>query len=122
MHPDDGIDQVSRAGNVPIEVKTGRPGRKSRFECENSVGGIHSLSEPRHHVSERIVIAQKVANGLDHNLRQHALRRVLRFSLKVIRQQIGDAAIIPEALGVNPSRTIGALAERIAKIIVSESR
>jgi len=27
---------------------------------------------------------------------------------------VADAAIIPEALGVNPSRTIGALAERIA--------
>jgi cholesterol oxidase len=35
---------------------------------------------------------------------------------------VADAAIIPEALGVNPSRTIGALAERIAKIIVSEDR
>jgi cholesterol oxidase len=35
---------------------------------------------------------------------------------------VSDAAIIPEALGVNPSRTIGALAERIAKIIVSEGR
>jgi cholesterol oxidase len=30
---------------------------------------------------------------------------------------VADAAIIPEALGVNPSRTIGALAERIAKLI-----
>ncbi len=30
---------------------------------------------------------------------------------------VADGAIIPEALGVNPSRTIGALAERIAKII-----
>jgi choline dehydrogenase-like flavoprotein len=29
---------------------------------------------------------------------------------------VADAAIIPTALGVNPSRTIGALAERIAKI------
>jgi cholesterol oxidase len=35
---------------------------------------------------------------------------------------VADAAIIPEALGVNPSRTIGALAERIAKIIKDESR
>ena len=35
---------------------------------------------------------------------------------------VADAAIIPEALGVNPSRTIGALAERIAKIIETESR
>jgi cholesterol oxidase len=35
---------------------------------------------------------------------------------------VADAAIIPEALGVNPSRTIGALAERIAKIIQSEGR
>jgi cholesterol oxidase len=35
---------------------------------------------------------------------------------------VADAAIIPEALGVNPSRTIGALAERIAKIIAVESR
>jgi cholesterol oxidase len=35
---------------------------------------------------------------------------------------VADGAIIPEALGVNPSRTIGALAERIAKIIVSEDR
>jgi cholesterol oxidase len=35
---------------------------------------------------------------------------------------VADGAIIPEALGVNPSRTIGALAERIAKIISSESR
>ena len=35
---------------------------------------------------------------------------------------VADAAIIPEALGVNPSRTIGALAERIAKIIIEEKR
>jgi cholesterol oxidase len=35
---------------------------------------------------------------------------------------VADAAIIPEALGVNPSRTIGALAERVAAIIQSESR
>jgi cholesterol oxidase len=35
---------------------------------------------------------------------------------------VADAAIIPEALGVNPSRTIGALAERIAKIITTEGR
>ena len=35
---------------------------------------------------------------------------------------VADAAIIPEALGVNPSRTIGALAERIAKIIADEGR
>jgi cholesterol oxidase len=35
---------------------------------------------------------------------------------------VADAAIIPEALGVNPSRTIGALAERIASIIKSEGR
>jgi cholesterol oxidase len=35
---------------------------------------------------------------------------------------VADAAIIPEALGVNPSRTIGALAERIAKIIRDEAR
>ncbi|MDP9170173.1 MAG: GMC family oxidoreductase [Acidobacteriota bacterium] len=33
-----------------------------------------------------------------------------------------DGAIIPEALGVNPSRTIGALAERAAAIIKSEGR
>jgi len=35
---------------------------------------------------------------------------------------VADAAIIPEALGVNPSRTIGALAERIAIIIKDEGR
>lgn len=35
---------------------------------------------------------------------------------------VADGAIIPEALGVNPSRTIGALAERIAKIIATEGR
>ena len=35
---------------------------------------------------------------------------------------VTDAAIIPEALGVNPSRTIAALAERIAKIIAAEGR
>jgi len=33
---------------------------------------------------------------------------------------VADAAIIPTPLGVNPSRTIGALAERIAKIIVEK--
>jgi cholesterol oxidase len=33
-----------------------------------------------------------------------------------------DGAVIPEALGVNPSRTIAALAERTAKIIADEGR
>jgi cholesterol oxidase len=32
---------------------------------------------------------------------------------------VADGAIVPEALGVNPSRTIGALAERIASLIAS---
>jgi len=35
---------------------------------------------------------------------------------------VADAAIIPEAVGVNPTRTIGALAERVARIICSEGR
>ena len=35
---------------------------------------------------------------------------------------VADAAVVPEALGVNPSRTIGALAERIARIIAAEGR
>jgi cholesterol oxidase len=35
---------------------------------------------------------------------------------------VADAAIVPEALGVNPSRTIAALAERIASIIRAEGR
>lgn len=35
---------------------------------------------------------------------------------------VADASVIPRALGVNPSRTIGALAERIAKIIKDEGR
>lgn len=35
---------------------------------------------------------------------------------------VADGAIIPTALGVNPSRTIGALAERIAKQIAEEGR
>ena len=33
-----------------------------------------------------------------------------------------DGAIVPEALGVNPSRTIGALAERAAALIATEGR
>jgi cholesterol oxidase len=35
---------------------------------------------------------------------------------------VADGSIFPEALGVNPSRTIGALAERIAKIIATDAR
>ena len=35
---------------------------------------------------------------------------------------VADGAIVPTALGVNPSRTIGALAERIAKLIAEEGR
>jgi cholesterol oxidase len=33
-----------------------------------------------------------------------------------------DGAIVPEALGVNPSRTIGALAERAAEILCAQGR
>jgi cholesterol oxidase len=35
---------------------------------------------------------------------------------------VADGAIVPKALGLNPSKTIGALAERIASIIVAEQR
>jgi cholesterol oxidase len=35
---------------------------------------------------------------------------------------VADGAIVPKAIGLNPSRTIGALAERIASIIVEEGR
>ncbi len=35
---------------------------------------------------------------------------------------VADGSIIPEAIGVNPSKTIGALAERIAKFIKEEGR
>jgi len=35
---------------------------------------------------------------------------------------VADASIIPEALGVNPSRTIGALSERIAALIAADCR
>jgi cholesterol oxidase len=35
---------------------------------------------------------------------------------------VADGAIVPKAIGLNPSRTIGALAERIARIIVTEHR
>jgi cholesterol oxidase len=35
---------------------------------------------------------------------------------------VADGAIVPKAIGLNPSRTIGALAERIAKLIVADGR
>ena len=35
---------------------------------------------------------------------------------------VADGAIVPTAIGLNPSRTIGALAERIASLIVAEQR
>ncbi len=35
---------------------------------------------------------------------------------------VADGAIVPKAIGLNPSRTIGALAERVAALIVAEGR
>src|SRR5262249_48954178 len=35
---------------------------------------------------------------------------------------VADGAIVPRAIGVNPSRTIGALAERVAELIVKDAR
>jgi len=35
---------------------------------------------------------------------------------------VADGAVVPKALGLNPSRTIGALAERTASIITTEGR
>ena len=35
---------------------------------------------------------------------------------------VTDGAIVPKAIGLNPSRTIGALAERAAKLIADEGR
>lgn len=35
---------------------------------------------------------------------------------------VADGAIIPKAIGNNPSRTIAALAERIAKLIIQDGR
>ena len=35
---------------------------------------------------------------------------------------VADGAIVPTPLGLNPSRTIGALAERLASLIIAEQR
>ena len=35
---------------------------------------------------------------------------------------VADGAIVPKAIGLNPSRTIGALAERVAALIVADGR
>jgi cholesterol oxidase len=35
---------------------------------------------------------------------------------------VADGAIVPESIGSNPTNTIGALAERVAKIIIDEGR
>jgi cholesterol oxidase len=35
---------------------------------------------------------------------------------------VADGAIVPKAIGLNPSRTIGALAERVAALIVADRR
>jgi cholesterol oxidase len=35
---------------------------------------------------------------------------------------VADGAFVPEALGLNPSKTIAALAERIAELIVRDGR
>jgi cholesterol oxidase len=35
---------------------------------------------------------------------------------------VADGALFPRAIGVNPSRTIAALAERVAKIIIDRGR
>jgi cholesterol oxidase len=35
---------------------------------------------------------------------------------------VADGAIVPEAIGINPSRTIACLSERIAHLIVTEDK
>jgi cholesterol oxidase len=35
---------------------------------------------------------------------------------------VADGSIVPEAIGLNPSKTIAALAERIAALIAAEHR
>jgi len=35
---------------------------------------------------------------------------------------VADGVIIPEAIGLNPPRTIAAVAERIARLILDEER
>ena len=35
---------------------------------------------------------------------------------------VADGAIVPEAIGLNPSKTIAAVAERIVSLIISDAR
>ena len=54
--------------------------------------------------------------------REERRRRPQGRGLRLSKPVRGDGAIVPEAIGVNPSRTIAALAERAVGLIVSEGR
>lgn len=43
-------------------------------------------------------------------------------TVAVFREGLPDGAVVPTAIGLNPSKTIAALAERLAALIVEEKR
>lgn len=91
------MDFAAKTGGVPLVPLTWTIGRD--LVTPHPLGGCNMGTEP-----DRGVV--------DHKGEVFGYRDLY----------VADGAIVPEALGLNPSKTIAALAERIAALIVAEHR
>ena len=96
VHLDHGIDRVLAGAVVPVHLQRAAPRRiPDAPEVELTIGRVHRLAEPRHHVGQRVLHVGMTAQVGPEPL-ELASRQLLEPLADEVGRQVGHAAVLDE--------------------------